>query len=297
VQGKREKAEPITFGVAQAALEGFVVPGEGKMSGIPVPSVSYVAPASVIYHFTIPKKDVAKPWKASLVSLGTPIAPGRVAIFACFPRNFLKLAAKLKPRWIDHVGTRNKVLDGDLILLQGQEVLTFQQASARAGLVDDHSSGSDGQNGAGGHGNGASEEDLSGLEDRRYFMPTKSDRPIKAFREWVKEFGNGGPRWPAGFRTVPDVLGERPEVILDRFTQHTQHCSACMGAYENVQRLQTLAKIGVVAAIAAAAAFSARDVGISQGLAVLAVVLAGAVGALQKLEQQFIYVGYDHSKT
>jgi hypothetical protein len=79
------------------------------MSGIPVPSVSYVAPASVIYHFTIPKKDVAKPWKAALVSLGTPIAPGRVAIFACFPRNFLKLAAKLKPRWIDHVGTRNKV--------------------------------------------------------------------------------------------------------------------------------------------------------------------------------------------
>jgi hypothetical protein len=79
--------------------------------------------------------------------------------------------------------------------------------------------------------------------------------------------------------------------------QHTQHCSACMGAYKNVQSLQTLAKIGVVAAIAAAAAFSARDVGISQGLAVLAVVLAGAVGALQKLEQQFIYVGYDHSKT
>jgi hypothetical protein len=112
-----------------------------------------------------------------------------------------------------------QVLDGDLILLQGQEVLTFQQASARAGLVDIHSSGSDGQNGAGGHGNGASEEDLTGLEDRRYFMPTKSDRPIKAFREWVKEFGNGGPRWPAGFRTVPDVLGERPEVILDRFTQ------------------------------------------------------------------------------
>lgn len=28
VQGKREKAEPITFGVAQAALEGFVVPGK-----------------------------------------------------------------------------------------------------------------------------------------------------------------------------------------------------------------------------------------------------------------------------
>jgi hypothetical protein len=112
-----------------------------------------------------------------------------------------------------------QVLDGDLILLQGQEVLTFQQASARAGLVDDHSRGSDGQNGAGGHGNGASEEDLTGLEDRRYFMPTKSDRPIKAFREWVKEFGNGGPRWPVGFRTVPDVLGDRPEVILDRFTQ------------------------------------------------------------------------------
>jgi hypothetical protein len=83
--------------------------GEGKMSGIPVPSVSFVAPSSVIYHFTIPKKDAAKPWNASLVSLGTPIAPGRVAIFACFPRNFLKLAAKLKPRWIDHVGTRNKV--------------------------------------------------------------------------------------------------------------------------------------------------------------------------------------------
>jgi hypothetical protein len=29
VQGKREKAEPITFGLAEAALEGFVVPGEG----------------------------------------------------------------------------------------------------------------------------------------------------------------------------------------------------------------------------------------------------------------------------
>jgi phenylpropionate dioxygenase-like ring-hydroxylating dioxygenase large terminal subunit len=29
VQGKREKAEPITFGVAETALEGFVVPGEG----------------------------------------------------------------------------------------------------------------------------------------------------------------------------------------------------------------------------------------------------------------------------
>lgn len=70
-----------------------------------------------------------------------------------------------------------------------------------------------------------------------------------------------------------------------------------MGAYRNVQRLQSVTKVAIVAAIAAAAATSAHDTTLSQGLAVSSVLLVGAIGALQKLEQQFVYVGYDHSDT
>ncbi|GAQ78985.1 pheophorbide a oxygenase family protein [Klebsormidium nitens] len=292
VQGKRENALPITFGVAEPEVGGFTVPGIGKMGNFPVPNINFIAPASIVYHFTIPKENVAKPWQAALVSLGTPIAPGKVAIFACFPRNFLKFAARLTPRWFDHVRTRNKVLDGDLVLLQGQELLSLQSFS---GPVDDQPSTSAAPESVDSHQNGASTS--HGFADRKYFMPTKSDRPIAAFRKWVKDFGNGGPRWPVGFRTEPDPLGDRPEVIMDRFTQHTQHCSACMGAYRNVQRLQSIAKVAVVASIAGAAAFSARDERLSQSLAVLAVVLTGSIGLLQRMEQQFVYVGYDHSET
>ena len=73
------------------------------------------------------------------------------------------------PRWHEH-WTSNKVYDGDMIVLQGQEKFF-------------HSKSTEGS------------EDINKQYTKITFTPTQADRFVLAFRNWLRRHGNGQPEW------------------------------------------------------------------------------------------------------
>lgn len=76
---------------------------------------------------------------------------------------------QLVPRWHEH-WTSNKVYDGDMIVLQGQEKI-FLSKSAE------------------------SSADVNQQYTKITFTPTQADRLVLAFRNWLRRFGNNQPEW------------------------------------------------------------------------------------------------------
>lgn len=90
------------------------------------------------------------------------------------------------PRWHEH-WTSNKVYDGDMIVLQGQEKI-FLSKSAE-GL-----------------------EDVNKQYTKITFTPTQADRFVLAFRQWLRRHGNSEPEWFRSSKQQPlpsTVLSKR----------------------------------------------------------------------------------------
>jgi hypothetical protein len=68
---------------------------------------------------------------------------------------------------------------------------------------------------------------------KAYYLPTKSETYIAAFRRWVSKFGRGGPFGPPK-QFVP-FDWRHPELLLDRYAQHTKHCASCSNALQTVR--------------------------------------------------------------
>lgn len=73
------------------------------------------------------------------------------------------------PRWHEH-WTSNKVYDGDMIVLQGQEKV-FLSKSKEGGA------------------------DVNTEYTKITFTPTQADRFVLAFRNWLRRHGNSQPEW------------------------------------------------------------------------------------------------------
>jgi hypothetical protein len=103
--------------------------------------------------------------------------------------------------------------------------------------------------------------------DPNYYMPSKCDTMVTAFRKWLGSKGGGGPEWlgiPAkrsdGYLTGwirPQLVAQRGgrDKLLDRYRQHTDSCVACRNAHRNMHALRELWK---------------RSFGIAGGLLLLA---------------------------
>ncbi|KAL0417661.1 UNVERIFIED_CONTAM: Pheophorbide a oxygenase, chloroplastic [Sesamum radiatum] len=120
---------------------------------------------------------------------------------------------KVVPRWHEH-WTSNKVYDGDMIVLQGQEKIFLSQLKDGSG-------------------------DINQQYTKITFTPTQADRFVLAFRNWLRRHGNSQPEWFGSIDQQPlpsTVLSKRQ--MLDRFEQHTQKCSSCRSAYTTFQTLQ-----------------------------------------------------------
>lgn len=76
---------------------------------------------------------------------------------------------QLVPRWYEH-WTSNKVYDGDMIVLQGQEKI-FLSKSMEASA------------------------DVNQQYTKITFTPTQADRLVLAFRNWLRRHGNSQPDW------------------------------------------------------------------------------------------------------
>lgn len=95
------------------------------------------------------------------------------------------------PRWQEH-WTSNKVYDGDMIVLQGQEKVFLSKLK---------------ENGT----------DVNKEYTKLTFTPTQADRFVLAFRNWLRRHGNSQPEWFGSTDNQPlpsTVLSKRQVPIL-----------------------------------------------------------------------------------
>lgn len=142
------------------------------------------------------------------------------------------------------------------------------------------------------------EEDArSGAWQMSYFLPTRADALVAAFKNWLDKAGGGGPFGPLHKAASYSPLVTDHRVLLNRYEQHTKHCQECLKALSWVERLRV--GFAAVAAtgfgMAISAFMQAAPAKLMAGGA-----LVGFFGALlwhwmDKLRAQFYFVEYDHS--
>lgn len=209
--GNRVNASPVELEVLESGKQGFRGTwAEGPRRGqLGRQDTTFVAPGLMWHDLT------SKQFGRTLtVVYATPIRKGECRLFARFPFKFSSkipaLFLKLTPRWYSHLG-QNAVLEDDQIFLHYQE--RYLEA-----LGD--------------------ETDFT----KAFYLPTKADRFISEFREWIKQYKVN----PFPDRGLSSPLST--ETLLDRYYSHTCKCSSCRTALANLQRLRM--GIGIVGAIA-----------------------------------------------
>lgn len=95
---------------------------------------------------------------------------------------------QLVPRWYEH-WTSNKVYDGDMIVLQGQEKIFLSKMME-------------------------SSTDVNQQYTKITFTPTQADRLVLAFRNWLRRYGNGQPNWfgHASQQPLPSMVLSKRQV-------------------------------------------------------------------------------------
>nr|AGT28277.1 pheophorbide a oxygenase [Liquidambar formosana] len=272
VTGRRDRAKPLPFKLEASGPWGFA----GSNDGNPRITAKFVAPC---YYINTIEIDTKLPivgdqkWKIWICSFNVPMAPGKTRSIVCSARNFFQFTMpgpawwQVVPRWHEH-WTSNKVYDGDMIVLQGQEK-TFLSMEDSADVNKEYT--------------------------KITFTPTQADRFVLAFRNWLRRHGNSQPDWfgISNQQPLPSTVLSKRE-MLDRFEQHTLKCSSCKEAYTTFQMMQKFL-IGSTVFFCATAgipySMQSRII-----LAGLALVSAGLAYSLHDLQKNFVFVDYVHAK-
>lgn len=273
VTGRRDRAKPLPFKMDSRGSWGF----SGANEGNPRISSKFIAPCYYINKVEINTKLPVvgdQKWVIWICSFNVPMAPGKTRSIVCSARNFFQLTVpgpawwQVVPRWYEH-WTSNKVYDGDMIVLQGQEKIFLAET----------------ENGG----------DINKQYTSLTFTPTQADRFVLAFRNWLRRHGNGQPEWFGKSSSQPlpsTVLSKRQ--MLDRFEQHTLKCSACKGAYEGFQTWQKIL-IGATVVFCATSGIPS-DTQLRIILAALALVSAALAFSINQLKNNFVFVDYVHAE-
>jgi len=112
----------------------------------------------------------------------------------CHPHHQLQIIdiqlslCQVIPRWHEH-WTSNKVYDGDMIVLQGQEKTFLSQSMGGSA-------------------------DINKQYTNLTFTPTQADRFVLAFRSWLRRHGNSKPEWfgLADKQPLPSAVLSKREV-------------------------------------------------------------------------------------
>ncbi|KAL9275969.1 Pheophorbide a oxygenase, chloroplastic-like protein [Drosera capensis] len=274
VTGRRDRARPLPFKVESSGHWGF----GGSNEGNPRITAKFVAPCYAMNKIEIDTKLPIvgdQKWVIWICSFNIPMAPGKTRSIVCSARNFFQFSVpgsawwQLVPRWFEH-WTSNKVYDGDMIVLQGQEKSFLSKTTGASG-------------------------DINESYTKITFTPTQADRLVLAFRNWLRRHGNGQPEW-FGVTTqqpLPSTVLSKRE-MLDRFEQHTNKCSSCKRGYELFETWQKLL-IGATVVFAATTGIPG-EIQWRVTLAVLAIVSAGLAYTLHELQKNFVFVDYVHAK-
>lgn len=257
VQGDRNKATAMPIKIVQSTPSLIEATVTGRLPA----TITFEPPCRLEY--AIQFGDGSK--TVGLVTYCVPVSPGKSRIVAQFPRNFAKTLYRLTPRWWEHVSVRNRVLDGDMILLQQQEQFLQQRS-------------------------------LTESWKTAYKLPTSADRLVIEFRNWFDRYCQGRLPWVEKEQSLPAINDNR-EQALDRYKQHTQHCSSCRAALLVINRIQI--SLLLFFAISVAIAALLPDVlRVKLGLPLILFALLGlsVYGWLKLwLSPKFYFVDYIHA--
>ncbi|PSR86546.1 Pheophorbide a oxygenase [Actinidia chinensis var. chinensis] len=273
VTGRRDRAKPLPFKMESTGHWGFA----GSNEGNPKISAEFIAPC---YYMNKIEIDTKLPivgdqkWVIWICSFNVPMAPGKTRSIVCSARNFFQFTMpgpawwQVIPRWHEH-WTSNKVYDGDMIVLQGQEKIFLSKLKEGSADVN-----------------------------KQYtiitFTPTQADRFVLAFRNWLRRHGNSQPEWfgVADQQSLPSTILSKRQ-MLDRYEQHTLKCSSCSRAYTTFQTLQKFL-IGAFLVCSATAGIPS-DIQLRIVLGGVAIVSAALAYGFHELEKNFVFVDYVHA--
>ncbi|CAH9124242.1 unnamed protein product [Cuscuta epithymum] len=274
VTGRRDRAKPLPFKMESSGAWGF----SGANSDNPKISAKFVAPCYAMNKIEINTKIPVlgeQKWVIWICSFNVPMAPGKTRSIVCSARNFFQITMpgpawwQVIPRWQEH-WTSNKVYDGDMIVLQGQEKIFLSKSRE-------------------------SSVDINEEYTKITFTPTQADRFVLAFRNWLRRHGNGQPEWFGSIDQLPlpsTVLSKRQ--MLDRFEQHTLKCSSCKSAYKTFETLQKFL-VGVFVFCSSTAGIP-LDIRYRSVLGVLGIASAGLAYLLHEQKKNFVFIDYVHAE-
>ena len=203
LQGNREQALPIPLEIIKSTANLIEANSQGRFNT----TITFEPPSRLEYTIRVGNEGK----QLGLITYCIPTYPGKSRIVALFTRNFAANINRFIPRWWSHIKLRNKVLDGDMIILHQQE--HFLQ-----------------------------ERQLHESWKTAYKLPTSADRLIFEFRNWFDKYSQGKLPWDKVGIQVPQsstlTINENRQVLLDRYNQHTKNCSSCRKALKIAQRLQ-----------------------------------------------------------
>ncbi|KAF4357537.1 hypothetical protein G4B88_026916 [Cannabis sativa] len=88
---------------------------------------------------------------------------------------------------------------------------------------------------------------------KEFFVPTKSDAPIIAFRNWLNKYGGGQVDWKGKFTTTTLPPTPPREQLMDRYWSHVVNCPSCSGAHKGLKVLEVVLQVMSIALIGYAA--------------------------------------------
>ncbi|KAL6967140.1 pheophorbide a oxygenase [Sarracenia purpurea var. burkii] len=274
VTGRRDRSKPLLFKMESTGHWGFAGSNDDK----PKISAKFIAPCYYINKIEIDTKLPIlgdQKWVIWICSFNVPMAPGKTRSIVCSARNFFQFTMpgpawwQVVPRWNEH-WTSNKVYDGDMIVLQGQEKVFLSKLKEGSA-------------------------DVNKQYTKITFTPTQADRFVLAFRNWLRRHGNSQPEWfgiPDQQSLPSTVLSKRE--MLDRYEQHTLKCSSCRRAYSSFQTLQKFL-IGAFVVCSATAGIP-LDMQLRIILGGAAIVSAALAYIFHELEKNFVFVDYVHAE-
>ncbi|MEM6755150.1 MAG: Rieske 2Fe-2S domain-containing protein [Cyanobacteria bacterium P01_C01_bin.38] len=203
LQGNREQALPIPLEIIKSTANLIEANSQGRFNT----TITFEPPCRLEY--TIRLGNEGK--QLGLVTYCIPTYPGKSRIVALFTRNFATNLNRFIPRWWSHIKLRNKVLDGDMIILHQQEHFLQERQSQESWKS-------------------------------AYKLPTSADRLVIEFRNWFDKYSQGKLPWEKVGIEVPQSsilrINDNRQELLDCYKQHTIICSSCRKALKNVRRLQ-----------------------------------------------------------
>ncbi|KAL9233605.1 hypothetical protein vseg_008577 [Gypsophila vaccaria] len=220
----REGGKPLDISVQKVDKTGFSGTQEGGYNRFMPPCVFYLAPNKSDTGCGSENESTSASEKVSkeelkrrlLIFICIPVSPGKCRALWIFPRNFMVWLDKIVPRWMFHI-YHNLVLDSDLYLLHMEEQKIMEISG--------------------------------GNWQKAFYVPTKSDAIVIAFRKWLHKYARGGVDWRHKFDAKLLPPTPRRDVLMDRYWSHVVNCTSCTAAYKGLKLTETMLQIVSVALI------------------------------------------------